>query len=45
MMKPGGKAQLVCPASIAYGERGAGGTIPPGATLNFEIELLEVNPH
>ena len=44
MMKPGGKAQLVCPASIAYGERGAGGTIPPGATLNFEIELLEVNP-
>ena len=44
-MKPGGKAQLVCPPQIAYGERGAGGTIPPGATLNFEIELLEVNPH
>lgn len=42
MMKPGGKARLTCPASIAYGERGAGGVIPPNATLVFEIELLEV---
>jgi len=44
-MKAGGKAKLVCPASIAYGERGAGnGKIPPNATLHFEIELLEINP-
>jgi FKBP-type peptidyl-prolyl cis-trans isomerase FkpA len=43
-MKVGGKAQFVCPPGIAYGERGAGGVIPPNATLNFEIELLEINP-
>jgi FKBP-type peptidyl-prolyl cis-trans isomerase FkpA len=41
-MKPGGKAKLVCPASIAYGENGAGEMILPGATLVFEVELLEV---
>lgn len=41
-MKVGGKARLVCPPSIAYGARGAGGVIPPNATLNFEIELLAV---
>jgi FKBP-type peptidyl-prolyl cis-trans isomerase FkpA len=42
-MKPGGKARLTCPASIAYGERGAGGgKIPPGAVLQFEVELLGV---
>lgn len=43
-MKVGGKAELVCPPQIAYGTRGAGGVIPPGATLRFEIELLEVKP-
>ncbi len=41
-MKPGGKARLTCPASIAYGERGAGGVIPPNAILHFEVELLSV---
>ncbi len=41
-MKVGGKARLVCPSSIAYGEKGAGDLILPGATLVFEIELLDV---
>jgi FKBP-type peptidyl-prolyl cis-trans isomerase FkpA len=42
-MKIGGKARLICPASIAYGDGGApGGSIPPGSTLTFEIELLEI---
>ncbi len=43
LMKAGGKAKLTCPASIAYGQRGAGGVIPPNATLLFEIELLAIN--
>jgi FKBP-type peptidyl-prolyl cis-trans isomerase FkpA len=43
LMSVGGKATLVCPASIAYGSRGApGGKIPPGAALRFEVELLEI---
>ncbi len=41
-MKVGGRAKLTCPPSIAYGERGAGGVIPPNATLQFEIELLAI---
>ena len=43
LMKVGGKAKLTCPSAIAYGERGAGGVIPPNATLVFEIELLAIN--
>jgi len=42
LMKAGGKAKLTCPPAIAYGTRGAGGVIPPNATLNFEIELISI---
>lgn len=41
-MKVGGKARLVCPSDTAYGDHGAGGTIPGGATLVFEVELLDI---
>jgi FKBP-type peptidyl-prolyl cis-trans isomerase FkpA len=41
-MKVGGKARLTCPAAIAYGSRGAGGVIPPNATLLFDVELLGI---
>jgi FKBP-type peptidyl-prolyl cis-trans isomerase FkpA len=41
-MKVGGKARLVCPSDIAYGDRGAPPNIPGGATLVFEVELLEI---
>jgi FKBP-type peptidyl-prolyl cis-trans isomerase FkpA len=43
LMKTGGKAKLTCPSAIAYGQRGAGGVIPPNATLVFEVELLAIN--
>jgi FKBP-type peptidyl-prolyl cis-trans isomerase FkpA len=43
-MKPGGKAKLVCPPNLAYGDTGAGDQILPGATLAFEVELVDFKP-
>ena len=41
-IKVGGKATLTCPPATAYGDRGAGGAVPPNATLTFEVELIAI---
>ena len=40
-LQKGQKAKLICPPDYAYGSRGAGGVIPPGATLHFDVEVID----
>ena len=42
MLKVGDKARFVIPSNLAYGSQGAGGVIPPDATLIFDVELMDV---
>lgn len=42
-MRVGGRRRLVVPPALAYGDQGVGDLVPPGATLTFEIELLEIS--
>ena len=44
-MKVGGKRRLTVPPELGYGNNGAGNVIPPGATLIFDVDLLEVEPY